>query len=68
MSVLIPGCIAFAVLALLFFMARKGGKDAVRADIGERDAKTASKVADAVATGPSNITALREQLRDGGKL
>lgn len=56
-----------AVLAILW-MARKAGADGVKANIGEQNAKTAEKVADAVASAPDSLSAVREHVRNGGQL
>lgn len=59
--------IALVIGAILYF-ARRGGADAVKANIGEQNAKTAERIADAHTDAPANLSELRERLRDGGKL
>lgn len=55
--------IVLVVGAILSF-ARKSGKDAVKAQIGEQNAKAAERIAEATANSPSNVTELHERLRD----
>lgn len=60
--------LGIAGLGVILWMARRAGADSVKADIGERDAKTAAKVADAVAAAPDSLSDVRRNVLDGGKL
>lgn len=52
----------------LYLFGRRAGKDAVKADIGEANAKAAERIAAAVGQSPTNKSAVLERLRDGRKL
>lgn len=52
------------LILVIFFVAKKAGKDAVKAQIGEQNIQAAGRVADAVAKGPSSRDDLLERLRN----
>lgn len=64
MTWLVVGTVALVVLAALLWGARKGGKDAVKADIGEANAKAAERIAQAVGNAPSTKSDVLGRLRD----
>lgn len=64
MTWLAVGTVALVVLAALLWGARKGGKDAVKADIGEANAKAAERIAQAVSGAPTTKSAVLDRLRD----
>ena len=60
--------IGLSALVVFVWIIRKGGKDAVKADIGEANAKAAERIARAGERAPDSLSELRKRLRDGGEL
>ena len=64
---IVAGVVAVIVAAVLWLV-RKAGKDAVKAQVGEQNAKAAERIADARANGPVDLAGVRERVRGGGEL
>lgn len=62
---MIWAAIGLTALVVFVWIIRKGGKDAVKADIGEANAKAAERIAEAREKSPDTLSELRKRLHDG---